>query len=147
MKSMNQYLDKMKKMEKIVVDKIDTALLKEQRNTLLVIAANTEICGLKPKAVESIQGLINLLDNMLDNSSDNPNREVFEILLIPSSEAEKEFEEIGDFNKAVEYADENGEDIFSDIQTFNSEHERTLFIRGYAFGIGWHGQGLYYTND
>lgn len=55
--------------ETIIVENVDVKLLKEQRDDLVTILG-TNMCLNTPQ-LDTLIGLINLLDEMLDNSSDN----------------------------------------------------------------------------
>ena len=82
---------------------------------------------------------------------------MYKVLIIPSDEdnkvanEDKKLEELvsklpGSFNELDEYISKHEFYNSADIYEFYNEECMLFFIQGYEAGIGWLGDGLFYTN-
>lgn len=76
---------------------------------------------------------------------------LYEIIIVPSSDDERRFEEeANNWKEANELWDKiKLEDDHGALSyySFNSKKERDAFIQGYMVALGFLGNGLYYTNE
>ena len=71
-------------------------------------------------------------------------KEIYSILIIPSSEDDRLFDECDNYKDALGIATkENCGDEFK----FDTQKERDAFIQGYLSGVGYLGEGVYFTKD
>jgi len=66
----------------------------------------------------------------------------YRILIVPSSDDEKLFEDCDSIEKAQKIAKKTGATI--QLFEFDSEEEKDAFVKGYEAGIGYLGKGLYF---
>lgn len=67
------------------------------------------------------------------------------VLLIPSLDDERKFENIEEYKKAYKFA-KNNKGITYIHRSFNSSEEGNAYIEGYLAGIGFLGEGIFYKN-
>lgn len=70
----------------------------------------------------------------------------YKVLLVPSTEDEKEYENLETFDEALELS-EIREGDSSSVFTFESEKEREAFLQGVAAMEGYCGNGLAFTKN
>jgi len=69
---------------------------------------------------------------------------IYKIFIIPSSEEDRKFDECDNYKEALKIATkENCGDEFE----FNTQKERDAFIQGYLSGVGYLGEGVYFTTN
>jgi hypothetical protein len=71
----------------------------------------------------------------------------YKVLVIPSSDDERIIEELDiTFYDDIEaYALKNISS--AKVHKFSTEREKEVFIEGYLAGVGYLGEGVYFTND
>ena len=69
----------------------------------------------------------------------------YSILITPSSEDERSYENANNFNEAVKIHEEANDS--TSIFSFDTKEQRSAFIVGYEAGIGYNGGGTYFTNE
>ena len=72
--------------------------------------------------------------------------DLYSVLIVPSSDEERYFEDAKDFHDAVAIAIEKDCPSFS-VHSFKTDDERKSFIRGYNSAIGYNGDGYFITNS
>ena len=70
----------------------------------------------------------------------------YEVLTIPSSDDERKFENIDDFDVAVHKA-KSHKNIDFYLHSFSSKEELNAYILGYTQGVGYMGNGTYFTKE
>mgnify|MGYP003153832378 CR=1 FL=1 len=72
---------------------------------------------------------------------------MYKILIVPSSDDERSFEDVASYEEALNLKNKlcNGSGKHEFV--FDSKEEREIFIKGYEAGVGYLGDGLYYTNN
>ena len=70
---------------------------------------------------------------------------LYKILTIPSSDDERTFEECDDYKEAVKLNED--EDCSGEEYIFPTKELRDAFIEGYLSGIGYLGEGVYFTTN
>lgn len=70
--------------------------------------------------------------------------ENFKVLIVPSSDDEKEYPDTLTFEQAVELTTERNDS--GQVFEFETEAERTAFCQGVAAMEGWSGEGLTFQN-
>ena len=67
----------------------------------------------------------------------------YKILIVPSSDTESLFENVGDFETAVKVSDREETGC---VHEFDTKIELDAFIEGYRAAIGYLGDGVFFTN-
>lgn len=71
----------------------------------------------------------------------------YRIITIPSSDDEKDFENIIDFKGAEKHIKKNENLFCTGEHSFDTKEELEAFIKGYESAIGFLGGGLFFTNE
>lgn len=86
------------------------------------------------------------MDSVMKKAKESTAKE-YKLFTAAGSDEEGDFEELKDFDAAVEFYEKDKEKYFSvAINTFNTEEERESFLLGFQAGIGWGGEGKWFKN-
>ncbi len=68
------------------------------------------------------------------------------VLIIPASDEEKEWENIKTLREAVDKMENHPTYTSASLHEFGTTVEAEAFIKGYEAGIGWNGNGHYFKD-
>lgn len=70
----------------------------------------------------------------------------YEVLLIPSSDEDREFAECNNFDEAMELL-EKSDNVTHVHAQFHTEAEKRAYVEGYLAGIGYMGDGVHFVKE